>query len=96
MKVLERLCPLFKVLSDPNRISLLTKLCGCHKANVSELGQCCDIDTSVVSRHLSKLKGAGVLEATKEGKEVFYSLKGKELATLLRELADEIENAQSC
>lgn len=87
---------LFKVLSDPNRLNLVTELCRCREANVSELSLCCSIDVSVVSRHLAKLKGAGVLGAHKKGKEVFYDLKGAELAALLRELADEIEQATCC
>lgn len=90
-KEIEKLSQLFKVLSDPNRLSLIGHLCGCREANVGELSQCCSIDLSVVSRHLSKLKDVGVLGARKEGKTVFYDLKASELATLLRELADEIE-----
>ena len=96
MKI-EKLSSLFKVLADPNRLHLLGHLCRCREANVGELGECCSIDLSVVSRHLSKLKGVGVLSAHKKGKEVFYELKAKELANLLRDLANEIErNHDSC
>lgn len=87
---------LFKVLSDPNRLGLVFELSQCREASVSELSQCCSIDLSVVSRHLSKLKGAGVLGANKKGKEVFYDLKRKDLAKVLRELADEIEKSSCC
>lgn len=95
-KTVEKFTNLFKVLSDPNRLSLVAHLCSCREANVSELSQCCSIDLSVVSRHLAKLKSVGVLGANKKGKEVFYDLKAKELAGLLRELADEIEKADCC
>lgn len=93
---IEKLTNLFKVLSDPNRLKLVSHLCSCRSANVGELSQCCSIDLSVVSRHLSKLKGVGVLGAHKKGKEVFYDLKASELATLLRDLADEIEKNSAC
>jgi ArsR family transcriptional regulator len=97
MQNVKKLSDLFKVLSDPNRMSLVAHLCSCREANVGELSKCCSIDLSVVSRHLSKLKGVGVLGARKKGKEVFYDLKAKELATMLRELADEIEKShQTC
>lgn len=93
---IKKLTELFKVLSDPNRLNLIRHLCGCREANVGELSKCCSIDLSVVSRHLSKLKGTGLLGATKKGKEVFYDLKAGELAKLLRELADDIEQSSSC
>lgn len=93
---IDKFTNLFKVLSDHNRLNLISHLCRCKEANVGELSSCCDIDLSVVSRHLSKLKSVGILGANKKGKEVFYDLKAKDLAKLLRELADEIEKSSSC
>lgn len=95
-KDIKKLSSLFKVLSDSNRLSMVHHLCGCREAKVGDLASCCSIDLSVVSRHLSKLKEVGVLGARKEGKEVFYDLKRSELAQILRELADEIENSNCC
>ena len=93
---LNKFSEIFKVLSDSNRLSLITHLCQCREANVGELSKCCSIDLSVVSRHLSKLKNAGVLSANKKGKEVYYELKASDLSRMLRELADEIEKADCC
>ena len=95
-KDIEKFSALFKVLSDSNRLGLIRHLCSCREANVSELSQCCSIDLSVVSRHLAKLKSAGVLSANKKGKEVFYGLNASELAQMLRELAFEIEKSDCC
>jgi DNA-binding transcriptional ArsR family regulator len=93
----ETLASLFKALSDENRLQMLAYLCSCKQGqNVGELSSCCDIDLSVVSRHLSKLKNAGVLKADKEGKQVFYSLEKDNLVSQLRALADFIESAQCC
>lgn len=97
---LENLSSLFKALSDVNRLNILNHICQCSEkgsgVNVGDISQCCDVDLSVVSRHLSKMKAAGVLRAHKEGKEVFYSLEAKELAIQLRALADYIENSNCC
>jgi len=99
MKVsdLGKLTSLFKALSDENRLAIISHLCHCGTkcpdVNVGEISTCCDVDVSVVSRHLSKLKSAGVLRAQKKGKEVFYSLNGKEIAKQLRALADFIEKS---
>ena len=88
---MERLNGLFKALGEPNRFNIFHQLCGRQSANVKEVASCCNVDLSVVSRHLKGLKEAGVLDARKEGKEVIYSLRGRETAALLRELADQID-----
>ena len=101
---IEKLSSLFKALSDENRMSIVNHLCNCSSssneestgANVSEISTCCDVDFSVVSRHLSKLKSAGVLSAHKKGKQVFYSLERKQIVKQLRALADYIENSNCC
>ncbi len=83
---------LFKALSDPTRIALLARLAEAEgERTVSELASQCPVDLSVVSRHLRTLREAGVLEAQKRGKEVFYRVRIAELATLLRRLADALE-----
>jgi ArsR family transcriptional regulator len=55
---------------------------------VSEAAACCNVDLSVVSRHLAQLREAGILEATRRGKQVFYSVRAAALADTLRTLAD--------
>lgn len=96
MKKVIKFSSLFKMLSDPNRLSMVSMLCRSSQCNVGELAKCCSIDLSVVSRHLSKLKEAGIIEASKQGKEVKYSLNSKKLAKKLRQFADELENSNCC
>jgi len=82
----------FKALCDPNRIAILTRLSECcAPTTVSKVAECCPVDISVVSRHLSMLKDAGILDAEKRGKEVYYSVRYTKLAGVLREMADAIE-----
>jgi ArsR family transcriptional regulator len=84
---------LFKALGDQNRMALFERLCSKKgKNSVKELSTCCDLDLSVVSRHLAHLKKAGALNARKDGREVLYEVNGKELAANLRALADYIES----
>jgi DNA-binding transcriptional ArsR family regulator len=82
----------FKALCDPCRIGILTKLArSCEPRTVSDIAGCCPPDLSVVSRHLATLRDAGILEAEKRGKEVYYSVRYAELAVTLRGMADAIE-----
>lgn len=91
---------LFKALSDPTRVSLLACLAKCGRAcSVGEVAECCSVDLSVVSRHLAALADAGVLEAEKKGRTVFYRVRFRELSGALRALSGAIEECcpdQSC
>ena len=84
---------LFKALSDPNRLALLTALSERHQpSTVSEAAKCCTVDLSVVSRHLATMRDAGVLTSEKRGREVYYSVPRKELAAQLRAMADALDS----
>ena len=83
---------LFKALGEPNRIGLLCRLAGAGgKRTVTGAATCCDVDVSVVSRHLAVLRDAGVLQAERRGKEVYYTVRGRALARSLRAIADALE-----
>ncbi|HEX4056438.1 MAG TPA: metalloregulator ArsR/SmtB family transcription factor [Tepidisphaeraceae bacterium] len=84
---------LFKGLCDPTRLNLLGCLSKCGRAcSVSEVADCCSVDFSVVSRHLAILERAGIVESTKKGRTVFYTVKYGDLSAKLRALADAVES----
>jgi ArsR family transcriptional regulator len=84
---------LFKSLCDATRLRLLACLAKCGRpCSVTEVAECCSVDLSVVSRHLAMLEKAGVLESTKQGRTVFYSVRYEQLSQTLRALADAIED----
>lgn len=92
----EALAPeLFRALGDPTRISLLACIAKCGRpCSVGEVAECCSVDFSVVSRHLSLLARAGVLDATKSGRTVAYSVRFAHLAEVFRSLAAAIEQCR--
>lgn len=82
----------FKALCDPTRLSILGDVAQQDEpTTVSHIAACCDIDLSVVSRHLATLRDAGILKAEKRGKEVHYSLRTDDVVGRLRALADALE-----
>lgn len=84
---------LFRALGDPTRVLLLACLAKCGRAcSVSEVAECCSVDLSVVSRHLSLLADAGILESSKQGRAVLYRVRYAEVCRLLRALADAFES----
>lgn len=83
---------LFKALGEPTRLGLLLDLAARPgERTVSDLGGCCPVDLSVVSRHLRTLREAGVVEARRDGKEMRYRVRYGALVAELRRLADALE-----
>jgi ArsR family transcriptional regulator, arsenate/arsenite/antimonite-responsive transcriptional repressor len=62
---------LFKTLSDPTRLRLLNLL-GCGETCVCELTDTLRVVQPKVSRHLARLKRAGLVEARRKGKWMYY------------------------
>ena len=93
----EQLRPeLFRALCDPNRLTLVARFASANRPlTVTEAGTCCGVHISGVSRHLAMLREAGVLQATKQGREVRYELDCAALASALRQLADALEKCRA-
>jgi ArsR family transcriptional regulator len=65
---------ILKALAHPTRLLLIEQLARKTKC-VCELREVAELDISTVSKHLSVLKNAGIVEDQKRGLQVFYSLK---------------------
>lgn len=64
-----------KALAHPARLFLVERLSDGSSLRVQELAGYLDLDLSTVSRHLARLKEAGVLSSERRGNEVLYSLR---------------------
>ena len=83
---------LFKALGEPQRVAILASLAAADEPQtVSQIGLCCPVDLSVVSRHLNLLRQAGVVDAEKRGRQVYYRIRYSQVVAALRELADTLE-----
>lgn len=81
-----------KALADENRIRILLalrkgELCVCQ---VTEL---LGLAPSTVSKHLSVLFQAGLLESRKDGRWIYYRLPGKEAAVAARDAVAWVRDA---
>lgn len=86
---------LFKALGDPIRVRLLACVAKCGRScSVGEVAQCCSLDLSTVSRHLSTLARAGVMQSSKRGTSVFYAVRYDHLSEQLAALASAIESCR--
>lgn len=72
--MLDRKVAIFKALAHPVRLQIAEGLREGERC-VCEIVEWFPIDRTTISKHLSLLKSAGVLEDRKEGLNVYYSLK---------------------
>lgn len=74
----------FALLADPTRVRLLWALRE-HDADVASLAEMAGCRPTVASQHLSKLRFAGLVEGTRDGRRVVYRLRGAHVRNLLTE-----------
>jgi ArsR family transcriptional regulator len=75
----------FKALSDKNRLRIM-KMLETKPMCVCEITAVLSLAPSTVSKHLSLLHEAGLIEDRKQGRWVNYSLPGKNLIPLVSEM----------
>ena len=76
-----------KALSDPTRREILNLLKE-GKRSAGEIGEQFDITAAAISRHLSVLKEADLIEDTREGKFIFYELNTSVLEEIMLWITD--------
>lgn len=82
---------LFRALSDPTRLKVLSCLVKCGRAcSVSEVSQCCAVDFSVVNKHMKVLEASGILSSEKRGRTVWYEAQCGALCDRLVSIVDAI------
>lgn len=70
---LEARAQIIKALAHPTRMFMVQELANGERC-VCELREMVGADMSTVSKHLSVLKNAGIVQDDKRGLQVFYSL----------------------
>lgn len=66
----------FKALCEPPRVAVLKRVMQLGRADVSEIAAELPQERSVVSRHLQVLHEAGIVRASKVGRQMFYEVDG--------------------
>jgi DNA-binding transcriptional ArsR family regulator len=74
----------FTLLADPTRVRMLWALRS-EELDVASLAAIAECRPTVASQHLSKLRFAGLVEATRDGRRMVYRLRGRHVRSLLTE-----------
>jgi ArsR family transcriptional regulator len=80
-----KIAEVLKTIGHPVRIEILSLLESHERLTVNEIQEkiSVEIEQSMLSHHLIKMKDKGVLKCEKEGLYVFYSLKEPNISGLL-------------
>lgn len=82
------LVQVFKLLADETRLKVLTYLIREGELHVSALCDRLKQSQPAVSHHLALLRVAGLIEARRDGKHNFYSVKSTRFQQLVTDLFD--------
>jgi ArsR family transcriptional regulator, arsenate/arsenite/antimonite-responsive transcriptional repressor len=80
----DQIAPLLKAIADPVRLRLLSLIASCQdgEACVCDLNDAFDLSQPTISHHLKVLNEVGLLDRTKRGVWVYYSVKPAALTDL--------------
>ncbi len=81
---LERVAFILKTIAHPLRIGVINLLHANDKLSVTEICTALQSEQSLTSHHLNIMKLKGIVQSTRIGKNIFYSLKMKEVVDVLR------------
>ena len=82
--VIECLSRLFSSISDHTRIRIVHALTEADRLNVSEIAEYTGLSISAISHQLRLLRDRAMLQATREGRSVYYSLADDHLRALIK------------
>ncbi|OYW23193.1 MAG: ArsR family transcriptional regulator [Planctomycetales bacterium 12-60-4] len=88
------LVQVFKLLSDETRLRILMYLMREGELHVTALCERLGQSQPAVSHHLALLRVAGLIEARRDGKHNFYSIRAKHFHRIMGELFSSITNPE--
>lgn len=82
----EKIAFVLKTVAHPMRVGIIDLLSQHEKMSVNDITAYLGLEQSLTSHHLANLKMKGVLGSKREGKQIFYFLKLKEVVDLIATL----------
>lgn len=84
---------IFQALADPSRRAIFESLTR-GEAAVKDLTARFDISQPAVSQHLASLKEAGLVNARREGRCVYYQVEARGMKPLIDWIADHVDRLE--
>jgi DNA-binding transcriptional ArsR family regulator len=80
---LERIAFILKTVAHPMRLAIVHLLEQHPKLSVSEICEMLGSEQSLTSHHLQSMKLKGVLSVKRDGRNMFYSLKERDVSLII-------------
>jgi ArsR family transcriptional regulator len=84
---MEKVAFILKTTAHPTRIAIVQLLAAHESLSVSDISERLHVEQSLLSHHLSGMKLKGILSSTREGKNIYYALKMREVIDVIQCLA---------
>mgnify|MGYP000082492861 CR=1 FL=1 len=84
----EKIAFVLKTIAHPMRVAIIDLLNENEKMSVNDITAYLGLEQSLTSHHLANMKMKGILGSKREGKNIFYFLKMKEVPGLIKILED--------
>jgi ArsR family transcriptional regulator, lead/cadmium/zinc/bismuth-responsive transcriptional repressor len=82
---------LFRAFSDTSRVRILSVIVD-QELNITALAQIVGVTESAISHHMRGLRQMRLVQARREGKEVFYSLTDPHIVAIFRQGVEHIQD----
>lgn len=86
IKKFNEVAEILKAMGHPARLCILNGIIQTGGCNVSHMQDCLELPQSTISQHLQKLRSAGIIEGTRNGTEITYTLKNQKVLEIITTL----------
>ena len=83
-EMLEKIAYILKTVAHPVRLGIVQLLGTNSKLSVNEICEKLETEQSLTSHHLTGMKLKGILTSKREGKNIYYSLKEKDITNIFK------------
>ncbi|MEX2641914.1 MAG: metalloregulator ArsR/SmtB family transcription factor [Acetobacterales bacterium] len=83
------LAEMFRLMSDPTRLGIILT-CLNRKVSVGDMAARLGLSPSLVSHHLRLLRAARLLQAERQGRQVFYLVADPHVRSMLTDMVDHV------
>ncbi|WP_236668875.1 ArsR/SmtB family transcription factor [Hymenobacter rubidus] len=84
---MEKVAFILKTTAHPTRIAIVQLLAANDSLSVSDISERLNVEQSLLSHHLTGMKLKGILSSTRDGKNIYYALKMREVIDVIQCLA---------
>ena len=86
-ETMEKVAFILKTTAHPTRIAIVQLLAATDGLSVKDISEKLNVEQSLLSHHLSGMKLKGILSSHRDGKNIYYALKMREVIDVIQCLA---------